>query len=96
MSQLTVGREEGGGVPSPAEEGRRPVSHCWVLVQLREGGDGKDEERTGHQMVLDVRSFGKDAVAPGVDVEKCQEFVQLEESGRAAWIEEPQLWSRLS
>ena len=53
------------------------------------GDDGKDEERIRHQMVLDVKAFGMDAIALGVDVEECQEFVQLEESVRAAWIEEP-------
>jgi hypothetical protein len=52
--------------------------------------DGKDEERIRHQMALDVEAFGKDAVALGVDIEGCQSFVQLEESVRAAWIEEPQ------
>ena len=52
--------------------------------------DGKDEERIRHQMVLDVGAFGEDAIALGVDVEECQEFVQLKESVRAAWIEEPQ------
>lgn len=41
-------------------------------------------------MVLDVGAFGEDAIALGVDVEECQEFVQLKESVRAAWIEEPQ------
>lgn len=50
--------------------------------------DGKDEERIRSQMALDVGAFGKDAIALGVDVEGCQEFVQLEESVRAAWIEE--------
>jgi len=54
------------------------------------GDDGKDEERIRHQMVLDVRAFGKDASALGVDIGGCQEFVQLGESVRAAWIEEPQ------
>ena len=52
--------------------------------------DGKDEERIRHQMALDVGAFGKDAIALGVDTEECQEFVQLEENVRAAWIEEPQ------
>jgi len=52
--------------------------------------DGKDEERIRHQMALDVEAFGKDAIALGVDIEKCQAFVQLEENVRAAWIEEPQ------
>lgn len=54
------------------------------------GDDGKDEERIRHQMALDVEAFGKDAIALGVDVEGCHEFVQLKESVRAAWIEEPQ------
>ncbi|KAF9650191.1 COG complex component [Thelephora ganbajun] len=52
--------------------------------------DGKDEERIRHQMALDVEAFRKDAIALGVDIEECQAFVQLEESVRAAWIEEPQ------
>lgn len=52
--------------------------------------DGKDEERIRHQMALDVEAFGKDAIALGVDIEECQAFVQLEESVRAAWIEESQ------
>lgn len=52
--------------------------------------DGKDEERIRHQMAIDVEAFGKDAIALGVDVEECQEYVQLQESVRAAWIEESQ------
>lgn len=52
--------------------------------------DGKDEERIRYQMAIDVEAFGKDAIALGVDVEECQAYVQLQESVRAAWIEEPQ------
>ncbi|KAI0029977.1 COG complex component [Vararia minispora EC-137] len=50
--------------------------------------DNRDEERIRMQMILDVKAFGKDAAALGVDVENSASFRALDELVHASFADD--------